>query len=196
MARTRPNWCTPIRLLLVELLSNIKGKEAGAALASRALFDLSSQVRDKAVQALVNRPVSEHRQVLLDGLRYPWPAAADHAGEALVAVKDRDTLPALVGLLNEPGPTLPFTVRIKEKDKEKEVLATRELVRINHMSNCMLCHAPYLSKDDPVRGRVPVPGEDPPPLYYAEATGPFIRADTTYYLGREVPHSCRGDPSG
>jgi len=27
---------------------------------------------------------------------------------------------------------------------------------------------------------VPVPGQDPPPLYYAERTGMFIRADITY----------------
>ena len=66
------------------------------------------------------------------------------------------------------------------KDKDKDVPATRELVRINHLSNCMLCHAPSLSKDDLVRGRVPMPGEDPPPLYYGEVTGLFVRADTTY----------------
>jgi hypothetical protein len=44
----------------------------------------------------------------------------------------------------------------------------------------MLCHAPSSSKDDLVRGRVPVPGENPPPLYYAEQRGLFVRADITY----------------
>jgi outer membrane biosynthesis protein TonB len=167
---------TPIRLLLVELLSQIEGKEASVALAHRALFDLSSQVRERAVQALVDRPMVEYREALLSGFRHPWPAVADHAAEALVAIKDRDALPALVKLLTEPDPKLP--VAIKEKDKE--VLATRELVRINHLSNCMICHAPSLSKEDLVRGRVPVPGEDPPPLYYAETSGMFVRADTTF----------------
>jgi hypothetical protein len=167
---------TPIRLFLVEMLSHIEGKEAGVALAQRALFDLSPQVREKAVQALAGRPMAEYRQALVDGFRYPWPAVADHAAETLVALKDRDSLPTLIELLTEPDPKLPVPV----KEKGKEVLATRELVRLNHMSNCMLCHAPSLSKEDLVRGRVPIPGEDPPPLYYAETSGLFVRADTTY----------------
>jgi HEAT repeat protein len=167
---------TPIRLLLVELLSQIEGKEAGVALAQRALFDLSPQVREKAVQSLLDRPTAEFRQTLIESFRHPWPAVADHASEALVAIKDREAVPALVDLLNEPDPRLPVAV----KEKDKEVLATRELVRINHMANCMLCHAPSLSKEDLVRGRVPIPGEDPPPLYYAERTGQFVRADTTF----------------
>jgi hypothetical protein len=145
-------------------------------LPQRALFDLSPQVREKAVQALAERPVEEYRQALVNGFRYPWPAVADHAAEALVAVKDRDALPALVGLLDQPDPRLPVAVR----EKGKEVLVTRELVSINHMGSCMLCHTPSLSKEDLVRGRVPIPGEDPPPLYYAETTGLFVRADTTY----------------
>jgi hypothetical protein len=167
---------TPIRLLLIELLSVIEGKEASVALAQRALYDLSPQVREEAVQSLLDRPAAEYRLALVDGFRHPWPAVADHAAEALVAIKDRGALPALIELLAEPDPNLPFVV----KEKEKEVLATRELVRLNHMSNCLLCHAPSLSKEDLVRGRVPIPGEDPPPLYYAETTGFFVRADTSF----------------
>ncbi|HEY7331239.1 MAG TPA: hypothetical protein VH592_26635 [Gemmataceae bacterium] len=49
------------------------------------------------------------------------------------------------------------------------------------MSNCIACHAPSSSTKDMVRGRVPIPNEDPPPLYYAEQTGMlFVRADTTF----------------
>ena len=46
----------PVRLLLVELLSAIKGRAASAALARRALFDLSAEVREAAVWALNVRP--------------------------------------------------------------------------------------------------------------------------------------------
>jgi hypothetical protein len=112
----------------------------------------------------------------MDGLRYPWPAVADHAAEAIVALKDRGLVPPLIDLLKEPDPARPMLV----KEMGKEVYAVRELVQVNHMSNCMLCHAPSTSKEDLVRGRVPIPGEDPPPLYYAEATGLFVRADITY----------------
>lgn len=173
---------TPTRLLLVELLFRIEGKESSVALANRALFDLSPEVREKAVQALAARPMAEYRQQLLDGFRYPWSSVSDHAAEALtalkeIAVKDDNVLPALIDMLTEPDPTLPVSVKTKGK---KDVLAVRELVRISHLSNCMVCHAPSLAKGDLVRGRVPIPGEEPPPLYYADRSGLFIRADITY----------------
>jgi hypothetical protein len=167
---------TPIRLLLVERLAQIDGPEASAALAQRALFDLAPAVREQAIRALSRRPPAEYRPVLLDGLRYPWSSAADHAAEALVALNQREAVPALIHLLKEPDPRVPFTVKVNNKD----TLMVREVVRLNHMSNCLLCHAPSLSQDDLVRGRIPIPGEDPPPLYYAERTGLFVRADITY----------------
>jgi hypothetical protein len=163
---------TPIRLLLVEMLANIKGKEASVALAGRAIFDLAPEVRQKAVEALAKRPATEFKQVLHYGLRYPWAAAADHAAETIAALQMTDLVPNLVDLLKEPSPNLPF-----KKDKN---YAIREVVRISHLSNCMVCHSPSLAKDDLVRGRVPMPGEDPPPLYYQARTGIFVRADITF----------------
>jgi hypothetical protein len=162
----------PVRTLLVELLAGIKGREAGVALAKRALFDLSPEVRERAVRALAERPPEEYGPVLYAGFRYPWPAAADHAAEAVAALRRTDLVPELVSLLKEPDPALP--VKVEKK------YVVREVVRINHLSNCMLCHAPSLARDDLVRGRVPLPGEDPPPLYYQERTGLFVRADRTY----------------
>lgn len=162
----------PIRMLLIELLGNISGKESSAALAQRALFDLSAEVREKAIQALARRPPDEYQQVLMRGLRYPWPPAADHAGEAVAALKLTAVLPDLVNMLKEPSPTLPI--------KRETGYRSTELVRINHMSNCLLCHAPSLAKDDLIRGRIPIPGEDPPPLYYHATSGLFVRANTTY----------------
>ena len=70
------------------------------------------------------------------------------------------------------------------------------LVRINHMSNCIVCHAPSLAKSDLVRGRVPTPGKEPPPLYYDDPDGLFVRADITYLrqefsLMQAVPNAGR-----
>ena len=34
----------------------------------------------------------------------------------------------------------------------------QELVRVNHLANCLLCHAPSFQRGDLVRGAVPTPG--------------------------------------
>ncbi len=138
---------TPVRVLLVELLEKIPGKEAGATIAQRAIFDLSPAARERAIAALAKRPKAEFQQVLVDGLRYPWPAAAEHA-ETLMSLQLADAAPAMIALLKDPDPRLPFAV----PGAKQGTHAMRELVRINHMSNCMLCHAPSAGKADLVRG--------------------------------------------
>ena len=37
-----------------------------------------------------------------------------------------------------------------------------------------------MNKEDLVRGRIPTPGEEMPPLYYGDTNGSFVRADITY----------------
>jgi HEAT repeats len=171
----------PVRLLLVWLLAQIRGQAATTALAQRALFDLSDEVREAAVGALGQRPRGDCRAVLLDGLRYPWPAVADHAAEALVALQDQEALPDLVRLLDEPSPAL-ATDRLARGGSQMPVV--REMVRVNHLSNCLLCHAPSLRQDELVRGRVPTPGQPVPPTfstqYYQDRAALFVRADITY----------------
>jgi hypothetical protein len=78
----------PVRGLFVELLGEIEGRRASVALAQRAVFDLSPEVRRQAVEALRKRPRHEYRQVLLDALRYPWAPAAEHGAKALLDLKD------------------------------------------------------------------------------------------------------------
>ncbi len=214
------------RLALVEALARIPGTAATAALARRALFDLSEGVREAAVRALADRPRGAYRALLLAGLRYPWAPAADHAAEALVALRDREAVPVLVGLLKEPDPRLEVrasgpldlgphmykaprlgplggkvvmaveegrtgsrTVSVLGSEdvaepREKSVLVVRELVRVNHLRNCMLCHAPALAATDPVAGLVPTPNEPLPPpsqpYYSGSPGGIFVRADVTY----------------
>lgn len=169
---------TPLRLLLVELLTQIKDPAATTALAQRALFDLSSEVRTSAIQALDRRPREDYRDILLNGIQYPWPAVAEHAAESLVALKDKEAMPALLKLLNEPSPGALYF------DSNQKVYMVREMVRINHFGNCLLCHAPSTHSSDLVRGIVPEPGQPlPPPTtgqYYEGDRGSFVRADVTY----------------
>jgi hypothetical protein len=174
----------PIRLLLVEQLGQIRGREASLALARRALFDLSDEVREAAVRELAKRPSGEYRPTLLDGLRYPWAPAADHAAEAIAFLRDDKALPALVDLLDAPDPAAPFTKAGKD-EKAKGTPMVRELVRVNHLGNCVMCHAPSFSQNELVRGLVPAVDKPVPPTfspqYYAgNTTGVFVRADVTY----------------
>jgi HEAT repeat protein len=138
----------PIRKLLVELLAEIEGRRATVALAQRAVFDLAPDVRGAAIEALASRPRQQYRWVLITGLSYPWSAAAEHAAEALVALRDSEAVPQLVNLLDKPDPGLP-------SPPANNRIVIREVVRINHQNNCLICHPPALTKQDPVLGLVP-----------------------------------------
>jgi len=163
-----------VRGLLIRILSRIDDPAATASLAQRALFDLSEEVREEAIRALSDRPRQECRQVLLAGLRHPWPPVADHAAEALVALRDREVLPRLVDLLNEPDPAAPG---FGEMDK----LTAPELVCVNHLRNCVLCHSPSSNLKDLIRAPVPTPGLPlSTRIYFESLKGSAIRADVTY----------------
>ncbi len=167
-----------IREVLVDQLARIDGKRASVALAQRALFDLHAGVRKSALMALRNRPRPEYQAVLLDGFLHPWSAVADHAAEALVALGMRDVVPVLLSLLDQPNPAVPY------RKPGKDAPYVREMVRINHLRNCVLCHAPSLSPEDKVRGFVPPPSQHlaPGPTggYGGRSNGIFVRADVTY----------------
>ncbi len=172
------------RLLLVELLSRTPGRAASRALATRAVFDLSSEVRHAAIRALGDRAHKEYRDVLIGGLRHPWPAAADFAAAALVGVHDRYAIPSLVKLLDQPNPSGPFTVT----EGNEQGHYVREMVRVNHNRNCILCHAVSVKENEFVRAAIPNPKAPlPPPFspaYYHERfsddSRTFVRADVTY----------------
>jgi hypothetical protein len=162
-----------VRLQLVQFLSQIKGPEASAALAQRALFDLAPEVREAAVWALNERPPEEWRPILLRGFHYPWSVVAEHAAEALVTLDDRDAVLDLARQLDLPDPAAPT-----QKSDGKWVAP--ELVRVNHLRNCMLCHAPSFDVKDSVRGLIPEPGQPLRLEYYESNRGDFVRADITY----------------
>ena len=162
------------RELLVEELSRIPGAEAGVALARRALYDTSPEIRKSAIAALKRRPAAEFRNTVLDGFRYPWAPVADHAADVLAGTHDAQAVPKLKEIVAQKDPSLPF---LDPKTKQHEV---REMVKINHMQNCCLCHAPSYSGADWVPGRVMEPGVPIPPEYYGAPHGAFVRADITF----------------
>jgi hypothetical protein len=163
----------PARLCLVKQLAETGGEQATAALARLAAFDLSAEVRGAAAAALKGRPREEARPVLLAALRYPWPPVADNAADALTELTDRDAAPDLVRLLDRPDPRAP---QLTGEGK----WVRPQLVRVNHLRNCLLCHAPSTDKADLVRAPVPTPGEPLPVVYYDRSKGPAVRADVTY----------------
>jgi hypothetical protein len=138
----------PYRRLLVEMLDEIGDKRAVAYLAQRAVFDLSPEVRRQAVAALRKRPAGEYRKALLAALRYPWAPAAEHAAEALIALKDKGAVPYLVSQLKEPDPAAPVKLRNGR-------FVVREVVRLRHTFNCLTCHPPAAKPNEPVPGAVP-----------------------------------------
>jgi hypothetical protein len=170
------------RLVLVDVLEKIEGRDATRALAMRALVDLHADVRAAALRALRQRPRADYEQLFLSGLRYPWPAVADHAAEGIAALGMRDLAPRLVPMLDLPEPGAPFRMTLPNK---KTMVVAREVVRVNHLGNCLLCHASSFDRADLVRGLVPTPGEALPapvstPRYYEGDRGVFVRADITY----------------
>jgi HEAT repeat protein len=169
---------TPIRKLLVELLSEITGQQASELLAERAVFDLTPEIRAAAVAALSPRPREEFRHVLLTALRFPWAPAANHASEALAALEDHEALPHLVTLLNQPDPSAPFA-------GARGTSYQRQLVGVNHSASCLMCHAPAVTLREPVIG--PVPGVRRRQSGGGwgggrGSSGPFwVRADVTFF---------------
>ena len=140
-----------VRLVLVDLLSNIDGRLAGLILAERAIFDLDAEVRLAALVALNNRPSAEYESALVAGLRYPWPAMADHAAEALVVLNLKNAVPRLAMLLDSRELGEPYALNVNQAKRA----VVPELVRINHLRNCLLCHSYSGSQADPIRGLVP-----------------------------------------
>jgi hypothetical protein len=177
------------RLGLVVNLRDVKGPQATQTLINRAIYDLDDDVRQVALELLAARPAAEYTDALKKGLRHPWRPAVQNAARAIMALDRKEMIPDLVALFDEPDPRAPFVVRDKDG---KERTFVREMVRINHHRNCMLCHAavdPLLAETRDLRqipvGPAPTPQEPLPPsstaVYYSARPGvTIVRADVTY----------------
>lgn len=171
----------PGRVSLARHLANIPGQRASTALVQMTLFDPEAEVRQEAVAALERRPIDEYRALLLSGFTSPWPVAAEHAAEALVALKRREAVPALLAVLNGPDPQAPYA-----KDNGT-VRYVKDFIRINHKLNCLLCHPVSFSDNDPLRRSVPSFSEVKGGASFSYSLGAraptkhaFVRADVTY----------------
>lgn len=182
----------PTRLSGVKSLSALDGPEATRELARLAVFVPEREVRDAALAALRTRTGPDTADVIRTGLRYPWPAIAQRAAEAAVALKHTDLLPQLVALLDEPDPRGPRMV----EEAGKRTQFAREMVRINHLKSCLLCHAPAqrpappedqrTRRDRRVGGQllanIPISSEEAGRgrLYYEPTSTLLVRIDVTY----------------
>jgi hypothetical protein len=177
-----------IRLLLVKQLAKIEGPESDAALARRAVFDVSEDVRHVAVEVMKTRSLRGARSTLLGALRYPWAPAADHAADAIVKLGDKDAVAELSKLVDLPDPSAPTY------DPSKKAWFKPELTRVNHLSNCLLCHAASTTFHDPVRGVIPDPSKPLPEGYYQPSSGPAVRADVVYLRQDFSVEQCVAEP--
>ena len=168
---------------LVKYLAGISHVEATKALAKLTIFTSEAEVRQAAIDALKVRRERDYTGILLAGLHYPLPAVAQRAGQAIVKLERKDLAGQLVALLEEPDPRLPAVKTVHKK----QVPVVREVVRINHHRNCLLCHAPGNTPSvspDVVTAPVPTPGEPfpSPSQGYGNSQSPdiLVRIDVTY----------------
>jgi hypothetical protein len=175
---------------LVVYLAGTKHADATRALARLAVYSPDAVIREPALRELKRRDKAVYADVLLAGLRYPWPAVAKNAAAAIARLECKDLVPKLVAHLDEPDPRAP----VKTVEAGKTVRTVREVVRVNHLRSCLLCHPPGNTSDlvnnqgfvntDLVTGPVPTPNVDvpPPSRGYGSHESPdiLVRADATY----------------
>jgi hypothetical protein len=174
------------RVRLARSLATIPHIDATKALAQLAIFAPEQNVRSVAIDGLKLRRDKDYSDVLMQAFEYPLPEVSKRAAEALVKLERKDLLPHLVAVLEKPDPRMPVTKTVKGQ----EVAMVRELVRVNHHHNCVMCHAPANTPDVPtwaLKAGVPLPS-DPFPSeggYEPMPSSPvppalFVRIDMTY----------------
>jgi hypothetical protein len=175
----------PIREGLVNYLAEIPHPTATRALSRLAVFDPQESVRQLAIRALADRPRHEYSDIIISGLRYPWPKIAVQAATAAVQLKRTDLAANLVDMLDEVDPRLP----VGKSVGDNVVLEAKQLVRLNHHQNCLMCHAPADANTPPmvVTAPMPVPGQPLPSFSKGYGKSKFqsendiiVRIDMTY----------------
>jgi hypothetical protein len=169
-----------IRRMSCEMLSGLAIPEATEALVKWAVFDADAGNRAAAVAALKDRDRNEVTRVLLSYIRYPWPRAVEHACEALVALDCKESVPQLALAYSLPDPDAPFEVDLPLSSRKTYV---REVVRVNHLQNCTMCHPPSFRQNDLIRGAIPDPNQPLPPSLtpaYYNGSSQFVTASVTY----------------
>jgi hypothetical protein len=167
---------------LVKYLAATSHAETTRALAKLAIFSAEDEVRHPAIEALKVRRDKDYTAILLQGLRYPLPAVAKRATQAMTRLDRSDLVPELVKFLEEADPRAPT---IKEVGAKK-VPVIRELVRVNHHRNCLMCHSPAVPNEVPANvttAEVPRPDQPlpfPSDGYQNSIPEVLVRLDVTY----------------
>ena len=164
-----------VRIELIKALGQLDSPSACKLLACYAKYDVDENVRYVATDVLRSFPPEVTREELLDGFRYPWPEVAAHSAEAIVLLNDTESIPQLIELLKKPDPREPEKL-------ENGDFVHREMVAINHLRNCMLCHLDSHEAFDRGRGVIPYRSRKLSQDYYANKLVeiPTVRADVTY----------------
>jgi hypothetical protein len=187
--------CSPttdgMKLAMARYFASISSVEATHALVKTILFTPEEDARNLAIEALKTRQDEDYVDRLLQGFRYPWPQVAHRAADALVKLDRKDLVPKLIDVLDEPDPRAPITKKVDGK----AVTAVREIVRINHHRNCLMCHAPgrdAQENTDILTAQTPAPGEPLPSMSGGSISGSYgslsnpgiaelvVRIDVTY----------------
>jgi hypothetical protein len=171
-----------MKLGLVKHLGGIDLPEATMAIAKLALYSDDDEVRSAAVEALRPRKPDDYTSLLMHGFKHPYAPVAKRAAEAIAKLKRIESVSDLVAVLREPDPRSPEVRKLGGTTGP----IVRELVRVNHMKSCLLCHAPE-SRDrigSEERALIPIPGEKLIPRsrdYYSFGSPDLsIRFDVTY----------------
>jgi len=127
-----------MKLAMARYIASVSSVESTRMLVKTILFTPEEDARNVAIEALKARRDKDYVDLLLQGFRYPWPDVSKRAADALVKLDRKDLVPQLIDMLDEPDPRAPVTKTVNGKT----LTTVRELVRINHHRNCVMCHAP------------------------------------------------------
>jgi hypothetical protein len=186
-----------LRLLLVEVLERIDGPAASQTLARRAIFDLDEAVRAAARRGLIDRDSGEYEEVIARGLNYPFTPVVHEARRTRAELRAAKEAASKSGDQPSAGTaSAPDASESPSPDEVAALLVDRahvsdpysygqlwvvdELVKVNHLRNCVLCHATSHESTEPLRGQIPTPGQELPQIYYNSNKGNFVRADVVY----------------
>jgi hypothetical protein len=140
------------------------------------------------VEALRSRDRNRVGALLMEWARYPWERAVEHACEAMVELGMKENLPGLAVLLAEPDPDAPFQVKVP--GTRGGVYYRQEIVRVNHLKNCLMCHPASFRENEMVRGAVPdenriLPPPTTPAYYKGHGPNTIQVSATTTYLKQD-----------
>jgi hypothetical protein len=123
---------------MADAIGHVLEPEATPALVRLALYSPDAKARQAAASHLKSRRGEDYTEALVAGFRYPLPIVAQRAAEAVVRLERKDLFAKLIEVLESDDPRLPVAA--------DHGFEARELVRINHHRNCLLCHAPFQTK--------------------------------------------------